>query len=435
VSSHARILVGLLAGAALGVGVNLAAGGSPALGWIIGNVTEPLGRVWLNALIMVVIPLILSTVAVGVCGLGSLARLGRIGVATLLTFLMLTTLATVLGLTAVNVIRPGAGLDPDVRTRLVETYRAQATGAMGLAEGAFGLETFVRIVPRNPVQAAANGEMLSVIFFALMIGVGLTTVSRERAEPLVRLLESVGAVTIAIIDLVMKAAPLAVFALIFSVTARFGLGVLLNLVQYVLTVIGSLAVFLFVGYPAILRFATRRSPAEFFRKARIVMLTAFSTSSSNATLPTTLRVAQEDLHVPTAIAAFVVPLGATMNMNGTALFEGITVLFLAQVFGVDLTLGQQLVVVVMAVVTAIGVAGIPGGSIPLLMMVLAMVNVPVEGIAIVLGVDRLLDMCRTVVNVTGDLVTAELVARFEGARARRPVPVEVAVPARRLEGR
>jgi DAACS family dicarboxylate/amino acid:cation (Na+ or H+) symporter len=268
-----------------------------------------------------------------------------------------------------------------------------------------------------------------------MIGVGLTTLSRERAEPLVKLLESIGAVTIAIIDLVMKAAPLAVFALIFSVTARFGLGVLLNLVQYVLTVIGSLAVFLFVGYPAILRFATRRSPAEFFRKARIVMLTAFSTSSSNATLPTTLRVAQEDLHVPTAIAGFVVPLGATMNMNGTALFEGITVLFLAQVFGVDLTLGQQLVVVVMAVVTAIGVAGIPGGSIPLLMMVLAMVNVPVEGIAIVLGVDRLLDMCRTVVNVTGDLVTAELVTRFEGAPARRPVPVEVAVPARRLEGR
>ena len=284
---------------------------------------------------------------------------------------------------------------------------------MGLAEGALGVDTFVRMVPRNPIGAAANGEMLAVIVFALLLGVGLTTVPAARAEPLVKLLDSVASAMVAIIGLVMKLAPLAVFALIFSVTARFGWDVLLNLLKYVITVVGALTVFVVVGYPLILRLVARRSPLEFFRKVRVVMLTAFSTSSSNATLPTTLRVAEEELGVPRQISGFVVPLGATMNMNGTALFEGVTVLFLAQVFGVQLGLGQQIIVLAMAVVTAIGVAGVPGGSIPLMMMVLAMVNVPVEGIAIVLGTDRILDMCRTTVNVTGDLVTTVVVDRIE----------------------
>jgi DAACS family dicarboxylate/amino acid:cation (Na+ or H+) symporter len=336
----------------------------------------------------------------------------------LLTFLSLTVFATALGLGAVNVIRPGAGLDPAVTARLMDTYRGQAEGAMGLAEGALGVDTFVRMVPRNPVSAAANGEMLAVIVFALLLGIGLTTVAPARAEPLTRLLDSVAHAMIAIIGLVMKVAPLAVFALIFSVTARFGFDVLLNLLKYVITVVGALAVFVVVVYPLILRLVAQRSPLEFFQRARVVMLTAFSTSSSNATLPTTLRVAEEELGVPRQISGFVIPLGATMNMNGTALFEGVTVLFLAQVFGVQLGLGQQIIVLGMAVVTAIGVAGVPGGSIPLMMMVLAMVQVPVEGIAIVLGTDRILDMCRTTVNVTGDLVTAVVVDRFERAAPR-----------------
>jgi DAACS family dicarboxylate/amino acid:cation (Na+ or H+) symporter len=217
---------------------------------------------------------------------------------------------------------------------------------------------------------------------------------------------------VAIIELVMKLAPYAVFALIFGVTARFGLDVLLNLLKYVATVLVSLAVFTVVVYAVVLRVLARRSPMAFFRKAGVVMLTAFSTSSSNATLPTTLRVTEE-LGVSKRITGFVIPLGATINMNGTAMFEGITVLFLAQVFGVQMTLGQQVIVLLMAVVTAIGVAGVPGGSIPLLMMVLGMVGVPMEGIAIVLGTDRLLDMSRTVVNVTGDMVTATVVQRFD----------------------
>lgn len=423
---HTKILLGLLAGAAVGVATNVATGGGPGVDRFVTLATEPVGRVWLNGLIMVVIPLIVSTLAVGVAGLGSLARVGRIGLLTLAGFFMLTALAATLGVTAVNMIQPGAGLDPDTTARLLATYRGQSQGAMGLAKGALSVDTFVNFVPRNPVQAAANGEMLAVIVFALMLGLGLTVVGEERARPLIQWCESLAHVTVAIIGLVMKLAPLGVFALIFSVTARFGFDILFNLLKYVATVLAGLAVFLFGVYPLVIWLFARRSPAEFFRRTWIVMLTAFSTSSSNATLPTTLRVTETELGVPREVAGFVIPLGATLNMNGTALFEGVTVLFIAQVFGIHLSLAQQLIVIAMSVVTAIGTAGIPGGSIPLLMMVLGMVGVPMDGIAIVLGVDRLLDMARTTVNVTGDMVTATIVQRFAGLPAEEPTrPLEV----------
>jgi len=413
---HTKILLGLVVGAVLGIVTNLLTDGAPATEQFVSSVTEPIGRVWLNALIMVVIPLIVSTLSVGIAGLGSLKRLGRIGVVAMLSFLSLTALSTILGLTAVNLIKPGEGLDASVTQRLMDTYQGDSD-AMGLADGAFGIDLFVRIVPRNPVQAAANGEMLAVIFFALMIGVGLTIVPKEKGQPLLNFLESLGQVTIAIIGLAMKVAPLGVACLIFSVTARFGFEILFNLLKYIMTVVGSLAFFFVVGYSLILRFVAKRDPIEFMKRARVVILTGFSTSSSNATLPTTMRVAREELGISKAVAGFVLPLGATMNMNGTALFEGITVLFIAQVFGVNLSLSSQLIVILMSVVTAIGVAGVPGGSIPLLMMVLGIVGVPVEGIAIVLGVDRILDMCRTTLNVGGDLVTASIVDRFEGGRS------------------
>ena len=421
---HNRILIGLIAGAAAGVAVNLTLGLTPSVDWLLRNVTEPLGRVWLNALIMVVIPLVLSTLALGVVGLGDVSRLGRIGLLTVGCFLVLTAIATVIGLGLVNTIRPGEGLDPAMRENLMATYKGQSTQMMGLSQGALGINTFVNFVPRNPIKAMADGEMLAVIVFALFIGVALTTIAAERAQPMVSFLESLAAVTVRIIDMVMRFAPYAVFFLIFSVTARFGLRLLLTLATYVLTVIGGLLFFVIVVYSLALVLVARRSPIEFFRKTRMVTLTAFSTSSSNATLPTTLRVTQEDLGVPRQIAGFVIPLGATANMNGTALFEGVTVLFIAQVFGQHLTAPQQVIVVLMSVVTAIGTAGVPGGSIPLLMMVLAIVGVPVEGIAIVIGVDRILDMCRTTVNVLGDVVTATIVDRFERPRLMQPLALD-----------
>jgi DAACS family dicarboxylate/amino acid:cation (Na+ or H+) symporter len=392
--------------------------GREGLEGVVRNFTEPVGRMWLAALIMVVVPLIVSTLSLGVAGLGDLKKLGRIGLITILSFLVLTALSTILGITVMNIVQPGTGLDPAVKDKLMEAYKGEAQGVMGLAEGKFGIDIFVKMIPRNPIQAMANGEMLAVIFFALMIGVGMTLISREKAEPLFRFMDSLGHIVVAIIGVVMYFAPIGVFCLIFSVTARFGYDLLLNLLKYVGTVIVCLAFFQFVGYSLVLRFISRLDPLDFFRRIRLVMLTAFSTSSSNATLPTTIRVGEENLGIPPEIAGFVLPLGATMNMNGTSLFEGATVLFLAQVFGVHLSIGAQIVVVLMCVVTAIGAAGIPGGSIPLLMMVLGMVGVPMEGIAIVLGVDRILDMCRTVLNVSGDLVTATIVNRFEHVRTK-----------------
>jgi len=295
---------------------------------------------------------------------------------------------------------------------------------MGLSQSSFDINLLVNIVPRNPLKAAVNGDMLAVIFFALVLGAALARMSREKAEPLVKVLESLGEAMVTIIDLVMKVAPLGVFCLIFSVMARFGYELLFNLMKYVLTVLGAMLIFQVLGYGVILKLLARRAPLDFLKRIRIVMVTAFSTSSSNATLPTTIQTAEQELGISPQVAGFVLPLGATMNMNGTALFEGATVLFLAQVFGVDLSLGQQLVVVLMSVVTAIGVAGIPGGSLPLLMMVLGMVGVPPEGIALILGVDRLLDMSRTVLNVTGDLVTATLVERFCGTPNSQPASEE-----------
>jgi len=409
---HNRILLGLAAGAVLGVTSNLAFGLPPALATFITNVTEPIGNIWLNALIMVVIPLVVSTLALGVAGLGSLGRVGKIGGITLLTFVLLMTTAGTLGLLLVNTVRPGSRLDPGIRAGLMETYKGQSQQAMGIAQSGVSIDLLVSVVPRNPVRAAADFNMLAIIFFSLMFGVALTRIPPERARPMLSFLESLADISIAIIGMVMAVAPYAVTCLIFSVTARFGFDLLVSLASYVVTVIAGLALFAAIVYPLVLAFVARIHPAEFFRKARIVMVTAFSTSSSNATLPTTLRVAEMELGIPNEVAAFVVPLGATINMNGTALFEGVTVLFVAQVFGVPLPLSQQIVVVLMSVVVAVGTAGVPGGSIPLLMIVLAMVGAPMEGIAIVIGVDRILDMCRTTVNVTGDLVTATVVNRF-----------------------
>jgi DAACS family dicarboxylate/amino acid:cation (Na+ or H+) symporter len=419
-SLHSRILLGLAVGGVVGVGANLLAGGSPALERVVRYGADPLGRLWLSGLIMVVIPLILGTVATGVADLGSLRRVGRLAGVALLGFLSLTLLSTLLGLGVMQLFHPGLGLDPQIKSQLLEAYRGQVSGAMGLSQGSFGIDLVANLIPRNPIKAAASGDMLGVIVFALLLGVALTTLPRDKAEPLQRFLDSLGHACVAIIGLFMKVAPVGVFCLIFAVTARFGFGILGGLVRYVVTVLVGLIVFELGVYPLVLALVARRPPFAFFRQVRLALITAFSTSSSNATLPTTIQLARDELHISSPVAGFVLPLGATMNMNGTALFEGATVLFLAQVFGVHLTLPQQAVVVVMAVVTAIGVAGVPGGSIPLLMSVLAMVGVPPEGIAIVLGIDRLLDMCRTVLNVTGDLVTAAVVERFTGTAAAPP---------------
>jgi dicarboxylate/amino acid:cation (Na+ or H+) symporter, DAACS family len=412
--SAARVLGALVAGAAAGVVVNLVVGGDPRLETFIRYSTEPLGQIWLRSLIMIVVPLVFSTLTLGVVGLGDLRHLGRVGAKTLAFFLVVTAIATLVGLSLVNIVRPGDGLDSGTRDKLLATYSQQAKESRELAgKASFGIHTLVNIVPRNPIAAAAQGDMLAVIFFSLAFGAALAAIRGTGAKALTDTITGLADVVVEIIGFVMKLAPYGVFCLIFSVAARFGFGLLRPLGWYVVTVMTGLILVQFVVYPLLVLLVGRRNPREFLRGIWPAMVTAFSTSSSNATLPVTLRVSETALKIPNNIGGFVLPLGATMSMNGTALFEGVTVLFIAQVFGMHLGLTAQVVVVIMAVLTAVGTAGVPSGSIPLLVLVLEAVGVPGEGIAIVIGVDRLLDMSRTVVNVSGDLTAAVMVARTE----------------------
>jgi len=413
-----HILAGLILGAVAGVVANLAWGKTAALAKIVHYGTEPAGQMWLRALIMVVIPLVFSRLSLGVAGLGDLHKLGRVGLKTMLFFLMVTTLAAVLGLGLVNLVRPGAGLSPEARQRLLATYQQGASPSKeALPRGQFGIQTLVNVVPRNPLGAAAQGDMLGVIFFSLAFGVALALLPSDRTKVLVEALRALGDVMIVIIDLVMKLAPYGVFALLFTVSARFGLDLLERLGLYILTVVAGLAIFEFGVYPVLIKVFTGWAPWIFFRRAWTAILTGFSTSSSNATLPTTLEVCEESLGLPREVCGFVIPLGATMCMNGTALFEGVTVLFIAQVFGIHLALSSQTVVMVTAILMSMGAAGVPSGGIQVLILVLEAVGIPGEGIAMVVGVDRVLDMCRVVVNVTGDMVAATFVARSEGKPA------------------
>jgi DAACS family dicarboxylate/amino acid:cation (Na+ or H+) symporter len=322
-----------------------------------------------------------------------------------------TVVAAVLGLALVNTIRPGERLAPEVRADLVAGYAGKMPVAKELST-----DWFVAIVPDNPVDAAARLDLLAWIFFALLFGWGLTQLPRERAAPLVGAIEALGEVVTKLIDLGMRLAPYGVFALISVKAWEFGWSLLVPLGLYALAVLLGLFLHSALTLSFFVRFLGGMSPARFWTAAKASIVTGFSTSSSNATLPTNLAVAERELGIDKRIAGFVLPLGATMNMNGTALYEGVTVLFLAQVFQVELSLAQQVVLVLLAVVTSIGAAGVPGGSIPLLMGVLATFGIPAEGIAIILGIDRLLDMARTTVNVTGDLSAALFVARHEHPR-------------------
>lgn len=410
-------MLGLGIGAAAGIACKLLLPDSPDVLWVVDNVATPVGQVFLRMLFMIVVPLIFGSVTLGVASLGDLSRIGRIGGKAMGFFMLTTAAAATIGLTLVNAIGPGESLPEEVRSQLLAQYSSEATTRVG-AGAIFGIETFVNIVPRNPVDSAARGDMLGLIFFSIVFGIALTQLSRERAKPIMDVLEGLVDVVTRIIGYAMKLAPYGVAGLIFGVTVRFGADVLQSLALYVATVLLGLAIQLFGVTGMIARFFVGIPYGRFFGRCRSLMVTAFSTSSSNASLPENIRTAEEQFAVPKEIASFVLPLGATMNMNGTALFEGMTVLFLAQVFGVELSLTSQAIVIVMSVITAIGAAGVPGGSIPLLVLILETVGVPGEGIALILGVDRILDMSRTVPNVMGDQLTALVVAKSEGAALR-----------------
>jgi len=410
-----RMFIGLVVGAGLGVLAHLVLGDRPALEAVIAYGTEPIGKIFLRLLFMLVLPLIVSALALGVAELRDLRQLGRIGMKTLAYTVVVSSIAVLVGVTLVNLIRPGDGLPPGLREQL--QARAAAPPVATLAGGASGIDFLVQLVPANVVRAMADGDMLAVMVFALFLGIGLVLSQTEAARRFERGLQGLYDITMHLLGLVIRMAPLGVACLLFTLTARLGYDVLIQLGWYVLVVVLALAFQQFVVYSVSVRWLGGMSPRFFFRAVRPAVVTAFSTASSNATLPTALQVAEENLHLPAHVSRFVLSIGSTANQNGTALFEGVTVLFLAQFYGVELSLAQQVTVVFICILGGIGTAGVPAGSIPVVAMILGMVGVPPDGIGIILGVDRILDMCRTTVNVTGDLAAAVVVSRGESTRS------------------
>ena len=426
---HTRILIGLAVGVIAGVGVNYIFGGShPRVAWVIDNFTQPIGELFLRLLLMIVVPLVFSSLVVGVAGIGDIRKLGRVGLKSFGYCLVLSAISVVIGLTLANTIRPGNKIDPATAEALKLRYATDATKTVEEAAKASAatpkplMAVVQTIVPRNPFAAVSgeNPNMLHLMFFALIVGIAVTLLPVTTTAPLLSVLDAVFQITAKIIEIIMKVAPFAVACLLFNNTARFGLDLLQALGWFVLTVLLGLSLHMFGVYSLSVYFLSRISPLEFFRRIKTVMLTAFSTSSSNATLPTALKVSEENLGVPQEINSFVLTVGATANQNGTALYEGITVLFLAQLAGVDLSLGQQLMVVYLAILGGIGTAGVPSGSIPFIIGVLVTIGVNPALIAIILGVDRILDMCRTTLNVAGDITAATFVARSEGYELLKP---------------
>lgn len=436
---HTRILIGLAVGVIAGVAVNKAFGGDhPRVVWIVDNFTQPIGQLFLRLLLMIVVPLVFSSLVVGVAGIGDIRKLGRVGLKSFGYCLVISAISVVIGLTLANTIKPGKRIDPATSLALQQRYATEATKTVEAAKksGAVPsplMQVVDTLVPSNPLASiagvpanpstatsAGTPNMLHLMFFALIIGVAITLIPVKVTAPLLRGLEALYEITAKIIEMIMKVAPFAVACLLFNNTARFGLDLLQALGWFVVTVLLGLSIHMFGVYSLSVYFLSRLSPIDFFRRIKTVILTAFSTSSSNATLPTALKISEENLGVPQEINSFVLTVGATANQNGTALYEGITVLFLAQLAGVDLSLGQQLMVVYLAILGGIGTAGVPSGSIPFIIGVLVTIGVNPALIAIILGVDRILDMCRTTLNVVGDITAATYVARSEGYELLKP---------------
>lgn len=419
---HARILLGLAIGAFAGITVNATLGGDdPRIQWVVSQITEPAGELFLRLLLMTVVPLVFSSLVVGVAGIGDIRKLGRIGLKCIAYTIVISAISVAIGLGLTNLLQPGKRLNPATADALMARYatdasqRVESAAATAPAPSPF-MQVVQTIIPSNPIAAVASStpNMLHLMFFAVIVAVAITLLPSERAAPFIQVLEALFEISTKIIDLIMKIAPYAVACLLFTNTARFGFDLLRSLAWYVVTVLLGLSLHMFGVYSLSVAFLSRISPMEFFRRIKTVMLTAFSTSSSNATLPTALQVGEKNLGIPREINTFVLTVGATANQNGTALYEGVTVLFLAQLAGVNLTLGQQILVAYMAMLGSIGTAGVPSGSIPFVIVVLISVGINPSLIALILGVDRILDMCRTTLNVTGDLTAATYIARSEG---------------------
>ncbi len=402
---HVRMLLGVVLGATLGAVGHAIGAGSEWLEIAI-SVLKPVGQVFLRLLFVLVIPLVFASLALGVSDLGDLRSVGRLGLETLAATAVLSSIAVLVGVGLVNLLEPGGGVSEASRQALLS---GAAERASAIAAPAAGVDLLVRIVPDNAIKAAAEGDMIGVIFASVLFGIGLSVARTPATLRVEEVLRGVLDVAMTLLGFVIKLAPLGVGALVFVLFASTGWSLVAQLGAYVLTVLLGLAFQLVVVYGVALRLASRTAPLRFLRGIQAALITAFSTASSAATLPTTLKVAGE-MGFPQPVSRFVLTVGATANQNGTALFEGVTVLFLAQFYGIDLTVAQQIGIAFLCILGGIGTAGVPAGSIPVVALLLGMFGIPLEGIGLILGVDRFLDMCCTALNVAGDLVITAIVS-------------------------
>ena len=423
-SLHTQILLGLGLGAVAG-GLASALGGAAAVAFVT-DFVKPFGTLFIRLITMIAAPLVLASLIAGAASITDPHKLGRIGGKTIALYLATTAVAISLGLVLANLIQPGVGLPADVSARLLQSYGEQTAARVERAESVSFVDQFLALVPTNPFEALATGNMLQIVVFALIAGLALTRVAPAKAAPVVQFFDGFTEVLVKIVEGVMRIAPVGVFALIAAVTAEFGFGILGTLGWYSLAVVLGLALHVVGVYGPLVYVGTRgRMPlGRFFRGLRNVQLLAFSSSSSAATLPLTIRAAREKLGVSERVAAFVLPLGATINMDGTALYQGVAAVFIAQVYGLSLGLADQATIVLTATLASIGTAAVPGAGLIMLVIVLQTAGIPVEGIALIFGVDRVLDMCRTVVNVTGDAAVATVVAATEGEWDEAPNEVD-----------
>jgi proton glutamate symport protein len=425
-----KILIGLLLGVLFGGLANLA-----DIGWLRDSLVflEPLGTAFIRLITMIVIPLVVASLIVGTASLGDITRLGRIGGKTMVYYMGTTAVAATIGILLSNLVQPGSRIDPATRDQLAAQFAGQASASMEIARQAPStLDVLLGIIPRNPIQAAANFELLPLIFFSVIFGAAVSVVEEHKRGVVLDFFGGVNEAAMRVIRWIMHLAPYAVFALIASVIAKFGLDLLKSLLIYALTVFAGLLLHMFGTISLVVRFLGKLNPVQFFRRIAAVPVMAFSTSSSNATLPVTIDTAEHKLGISRSVASFVLPLGATINMDGTALYQAVAVMFIAQIYGIPMDIGLQVMIVLTATLASIGAAGVPSAGIITLVIVLQSVGLGSQveaGIALILGVDRILDMMRTVVNVTGDLSCATFVARTEGeirdaVAQAPPVPVQ-----------
>ncbi|HRD30188.1 MAG TPA: dicarboxylate/amino acid:cation symporter [Fimbriimonadaceae bacterium] len=427
---HTKIFVGLLLGAMAGAiaqSVLPEGTANQALKDFNANWATPLGDIFLYLIFMVVVPLLFSALVNGVAEIGEAAKVGRTGLRALLLTIILSGIAVGIGLGGVNLVKPGAGISDAERERLTAGINAEEAKKKAEVKAEADEPPVWGIIPKNPLKEAnraLTGGILPFMFFALVFGLALAAVEPERAAPVKNFIEGLFLVSQKMVEFAMKYAPIGVFFLVFRAASSLGANAVVAVGQYVILVLAALALHMFVTYPIFLKFVAKRDPVQFFRQCKEVILTAFSTSSSNATLPVALRVAEQEVGLPRKTSSFVLTVGATANQNGTALFEGITILFLAQFAGVNLDFSQQLTIMGLAILAGIGTAGVPGGAWPMIGVILAKFGIPVELIGVVIGIDRILDMSRTVLNVVGDITIAACVSGMEGGGVAIPEGVD-----------